>query len=196
MMHYLHVSPEDYAGAFETLSLKMRKLFVHAYQSYLFNRMICLRLREGLELNHAYEGDIVCFKNSQGLPDNSKYEYVTGDNLAGMNRLLRHGRAFVTASLPGYRSDFASGKPGEIEAVVIKEENVPLEGFKVHQMKKVGSTGQRREILLKVKPEYSIDEDELNPGKFKANLHFCLPKGSYATVVLREYMKTDPIKMG
>lgn len=196
MMHHLHVNPDDYAGAFETLSMKLRKLFVHAYQSYLFNRMICRRLKEGLELNHAYVGDIVCFKNKQGLPDSSKYEYVTENNLAGMNRLLRHGRAFVTASLPGFRSEFASGKPGEIETSVLKEENVPLEGFKVPDMKKVGSTGQRREILLKVKPEYFIEEDELNSGKLKANLSFSLPKGSYATVVLREYMKTDPIKMG
>ncbi|MBP2030995.1 tRNA pseudouridine13 synthase [Methanohalophilus levihalophilus] len=196
MMHHLHVNPDDYAGAFETLSMKMRKLFVHAYQSYLFNRIICLRLKEGLELNQAYVGDIVCFKNKQGLPDSSKHEYVNDNNLAGMNRLLKHGRAFVTASLPGFRSDFASGKPGEIESSVLEEENVPLEGFKVPDMKKVGSTGQRREILLKVKPEYSIDADELNPGKLKANLRFSLPKGSYATVVLREYMKTDPIKMG
>ncbi|WP_300608302.1 tRNA pseudouridine(13) synthase TruD [Methanohalophilus sp.] len=196
MMHHLHVNPDDYVGAFETLSLKMRKLFVHAYQSYLFNRMLCLRMKKGLELNRAYVGDIVCFKNQQGLPDTSKYEYVTENNLAGMNRLLRHGRAFVTASLPGYRSDFAFGIPGDVESSILKEENVPLEGFKVPDMKKVGSTGQRREILLKVKPEYTIDDDELNPGKLKANLRFSLPKGSYATVVLREYMKTDPIKMG
>lgn len=196
MMHHLHANPGDYIGAFETLSLNMRKMFVHAYQSYIFNRIICLRLKKGLKLNQAYEGDIVCFRNESGLPDSSKCEIVTENKLPGMNRLLRYGRAFITAPLPGYRTDFASGKVGKIEKTILEEENVPLGGFNVPEMKKVGSKGQRREMLLKVAPEYTIDKDELNPGRLKAHIRFSLPKGSYATVVLREYMKTDPIKMG
>jgi tRNA pseudouridine13 synthase len=196
MMHHLHTHPGDYAGAFGTLSPNMQKMFVHACQSRIFNRILCLRLKEGLEMNRAYVGDILCFKNEQGLPDNSKYEMATAGKLSGMNRLLRHGRAFITAPLPGYKTAFAEGKPGEIETRVIEEENIPLEGFRVPQMKKVGSAGQRREIFLKVTPEYTTGEDEFNPGARKAILKFFLPKGSYATVVLREYMKTDPLKMG
>ncbi|NOR46582.1 MAG: tRNA pseudouridine(13) synthase TruD, partial [Methanosarcinaceae archaeon] len=44
-------------------------------------------------------------------------------------------------------------------------------------------------------PEYVASKDELNSDKTKAVLEFSLPKGSYATTLLREYMKVDPKRM-
>jgi tRNA pseudouridine13 synthase len=112
-----------------------------------------------------------------------------------MNRLIKKNRAFITAPLPGYITEFASGIPGEIEQEVLRELNVPLEGFNVEKISEMSSKGMRREVLLKVEPKFEVANDELNPGKSKAILEFMLPKGSYATTVLREYMKVDPLKM-
>jgi len=56
-------------------------------------------------------------------------------------------------------------------------------------MPEIASKGLRREIVLTVKPEFSVMEDEVNTGKTKVVLEFTLPKGGYATVVVREYMK-------
>jgi len=53
----------------------------------------------------------------------------------------------------------------------------------------------RREILLSVNPKFKVESDELNSNMFKTTLEFSLPKGSYATTVLREYMKAEPIDM-
>lgn len=195
MMHHLVSSPEDYAGSFETLPANIRKMFVHAYQSYIYNTIICARIKKGLPLNRAVVGDIVCFKNKAGLPDNSRNERVTEDNIDGMNNLVRRNRAFVTAPLIGHSSELASGVPGEIERGVIEELNVPIEGFKVPSMEELSSKGLRREILLSADPTYTIGEDELNEGKYKVTLDFSLPKGSYATTILREYMKVEPLKM-
>ncbi|MCD4807259.1 MAG: tRNA pseudouridine(13) synthase TruD [Methanococcoides sp.] len=195
MMHHLVSSPEDYAGSFETLPANIRKMFVHAYQSYIYNTIICARIKKGLPLNRAVVGDIVCFKNKAGLPDNSRNERVTEDNIDGMNNLVRRNRAFVTAPLIGHSSELASGVPGEIEREVIEELNVPIEGFKVPSMEELSSKGLRREILLSADPKYTIGEDELNEGKYKVTLDFSLPKGSYATTILREYMKVEPLKM-
>ncbi|MFA7034869.1 MAG: tRNA pseudouridine(13) synthase TruD, partial [Methanosarcina sp.] len=50
-------------------------------------------------------------------------------------------------------------------------------------------------VVREVKPKFEAGEDELNPGKSKAVLEFMLPKGSYATTVLREYMKVNPLQM-
>ncbi|MGP8320227.1 MAG: tRNA pseudouridine(13) synthase TruD [Methanosarcinaceae archaeon] len=195
MMHHLVTDPNDFTGAFGILSKSIRMLFVHAYQSYLLNQILCERIKEGLPLNSTVEGDIVCFKNRDGLPDISRTEYVTSKNLNGMNNLLRRRRAFVTAPLIGYNTEWASGQQGEIEHRIFEKSGVPIDGFKVPLMPELASKGLRREIILHVQPGYAVSEDELNPGKTKAILEFSLPKGSYATTLLREYMKVDPKQM-
>ncbi|MEF8774407.1 MAG: tRNA pseudouridine(13) synthase TruD, partial [Halobacteriales archaeon] len=48
------------------------------------------------------------------------------------------------------------------------------------------STGTRRAVL--VQTDLTVDRDPLR-------FSFSLPKGSYATVLLREYLKTDPLAM-
>jgi tRNA(Glu) U13 pseudouridine synthase TruD len=47
--------------------------------------------------------------------------------------------------------------------------------------------------LLEVQPSYETGEDELRNGASTPLVQFLLPSGSYAAVVLREFMKTDPL---
>lgn len=195
MMHYLVENPGDYAGSFTVLAQNISKMFVHAWQSYMFNRIICRRIEEGLPLDAAVPGDVVCFKNKEGLPDVSKTQQVTEENLEGMNNLVKRRRAFVTAPLIGYDTLLASGVPGKIEREIFEETGIPAESFRVKGLPELASAGLRREMLLHCEPSFEISEDELNPGKSKAVLSFMLPKGSYATTVLREYMKVEPMKM-
>lgn len=195
MMHYLIEHPGDFAGAFSVLSDGMKRIFVHAYQSFIFNKIICARMSANLPFNKAMEGDIVCFKNADGLPDTSKTQKVTAINLDGMNNLISKGRAFVTAPLFGYSTELASGIPGQIESTIISELKLTHNHFKLPEIPQLASKGQRREILLNVKPQYWIQEDSLNVEKQQITMEFTLAKGSYATTVLREYMKVEPIEM-
>ncbi len=189
MMNYLIAHEEDYTGAFTVLSPNLQKMFLHAYQSYIFNIILSRRIRDSLSIHGAYPGDIVCFKNEMGMPDTSRLQKVTDDNLDGINNLINRGRAFVTAPLVGYDTNFAAGRPGEIERDVIRELNIDVAGFKVPSMPGLSSKGLRREIVLPFKPKYSAADDEINPGKTKLILEFSLQKGGYATTVLREYIK-------
>jgi tRNA pseudouridine13 synthase len=195
MMHYLVEHPGDYKSSFSMLAESMSRMFVHAFQSYIFNRIICARIQAGIPLNQAIEGDIVCFKNSDSLPDTSRTQRVNAVNLDGMNNLIKRGRAFVTAPLFGYETEMASGIPGELEAAIIDELKLKPEDFKLQEIPTMASRGQRRELLLNVQPQFEIQDDELNEGKQKVMVDFSLPKGSYATTVLREYMKVEPLKM-
>ncbi len=189
MMNHLIAYPDDYTGAFKKLSPKLQAMFLHAYQSYIFNIILSRRIASGMSIHEAYDGDIVCFKNEMGLPDTSRLQKVTKDNLDGINNLINRGRAFVTAPLVGYETQFAEGALGEIERAVVRELNVDMEGFKVSGMPELSSRGLRREIILPFKPEFSVEEDETKSGRTKVTLGFSLQKGSYATTVLREYMK-------
>jgi tRNA pseudouridine13 synthase len=195
MMNHLIANPNDFAGTFLVLPKNLYKMFVHGYQSYIYNIILCRRIEKGLQLNQAVEGDIVCFKNDAGLPDSSKTEKITAETVAAVNRLIKRKRAFITAPLPGYNTEFASGVPGEIEQEVLQELSVPLEGFNIEKIPEMSSKGTRREVLLQAEPKFEVADDELNPGKSKVVLEFMLPKGSYATTVLREYMKVDPLQM-
>lgn len=183
MLNHLVMTDGDYAHAFDVLSNNLKRLFVHAYQSYIFNKILSRRMEDGLPLNNAVEGDVVCFVTG-GLPDVGKLQAVDRSNLEAVNRLAGRGRAYVTLPLFGYESHFAEGLPGEIERRVIEEEKVTLEGFKVPANPKLGSSGFRRPAFLMVEPQWAIEDDD------SSLLRFFLPAGSYATVVLREYMKT------
>lgn len=189
MMNHLIAHPDDYTGTFKVLSPKLAQMFLHAYQSYIFNIILSRRIGEGLSIHEAYDGDIVCFKNEMGMPDTSRLQRVTRDNIEGINNLINRGRAFVTAPLVGYDTQLAEGRQGEIERGVISELNIDLEGFRVPAMTELASKGLRREIILPFKPEFSAAEDEINAGKTKLTLEFTLQKGGYATTVLREYLK-------
>jgi len=64
MMNYLAEHPQDYAHSFDVLSANLKHLFVHAYQSYLFNKILSRRLAAGLPLYEALPGDVVCFSKT------------------------------------------------------------------------------------------------------------------------------------
>lgn len=186
MLNYLVEHPGDYAGSFSVLSLNLRRLFVHAYQSYIFNRILSRRMASGMPLDKAVEGDVVCFAKGD-LPDTARLQAVTGENIDAVNRLAERGRAYVTLPLFGYESSLSKGAEGDIERAVLQEESVDLKGFHVPANPDLGSRGFRRAALLRVSPQVKVE------GRC-AELEFFLPAGSYATVVLREYMKSGSLK--
>ncbi|HEY3272629.1 MAG TPA: tRNA pseudouridine(13) synthase TruD, partial [Methanocella sp.] len=94
MMHHLLMRPGDYKGAFRALPGGLITMFVHAFQSYLFNQILSRRLALGKSLSVPGEGDVVCFTGDEGKPDPSKIELVTGKNLPDILYLLKRRRAF------------------------------------------------------------------------------------------------------
>jgi len=188
MMHHVAERPGDYEGAFRSLSPRLLKLFIHAYQSYLFNRLLSRRLTGGVSLTEPAEGDAVCFSDERGMPDTSKLEVVTNKNLPDVKFLIKRGRAFVTLPLIGKDTPLDLGRMGEEARAVLEEEGVRVEDFGVRAMPDLASAGLRREVLLRVKPEIAAEQGA-------ARMRFFLPKGSYATTVLREFMKDSPEHM-
>ncbi|PSQ19417.1 tRNA pseudouridine(13) synthase TruD [Halobacteriales archaeon QS_8_69_26] len=182
--------PADYRRALETVPSNLQRLFVHAAQSYAFNRILSERLERGLPLGRPVEGDVVCFADRSApegfpLPDTDRVQRVTGSRVDSVRRHCERGRAFVTAPLVGTGTDLADGEPGEIERSVL--DDLDLEPADFDLPGEFGSSGDRRATL--VATDLRIDRDPLA-------FSFRLPRGSYATVLLREFLKADPAAMG
>jgi tRNA pseudouridine13 synthase len=103
-----------------------------------------------------------------------------------MARHCDRGRAFVTAPLVGVETDLADGVPGEIERAVLDDLGIAPADFDLPGT--FHSTGTRRAVQLRTR----VDVDTANDAY---DLSFALPSGSYATVLLREYLKVPPTEL-
>ena len=184
---------EDYLGALRKLPITVRRLFVEALQSYLFNRVISMRLMRGLPLDRAVVGDRAGMVDRAGnitsvLP-------VNDVNVEKVNELIKKGKLSLVACVFGYKSVLSRGEQGEIEREVLKSEGISLEDFKVKHFPEAASKGYYRAASFK--PEgleiINISEDDIYGGSVKLTLRFSLKKGLYATVFLRELMKPKDV---
>ncbi|MGE4275045.1 MAG: tRNA pseudouridine(13) synthase TruD [Candidatus Methanomethylophilaceae archaeon] len=185
IVEHLIRRPEDYAGAIRTLPSNLQMMFIHAYQSYLFNLMLSERMRRGIGLNEPVEGDIVIPVGEKNFPQHDRPQTVTARNLDLVARQTRMGRAFVTGVLFGSESSFAGGEMGSIEQSIVQQEKVSREDFIVPGLPNCNSKGSRRELLCTVQ---DLGHRITDAGY---EVSFSLNKGNYATCLMREFMKSD-----
>ena len=186
-------SPDDFRAALEAVPANLQRLFVNAAQSYAFNRMLSARLERGLPFHEPVAGDVVCFADADAsdglpLPDTDRTQAVTEDRLRTVRRHCERGRAFVTAPLVGTDTELADGEPGEIEREVLDTLELAPGDFDLPD--EFHSSGTRRAILLRT--DLTVERESEGNADDALAFDFALPKGSYATVVLREYLKGDP----
>jgi len=181
--------PEAFRDALEALPTNLQTLFVNAAQSYVFNRVCSERLARGLPFDEPVEGDVICFQDSDApegfaLPDADRTQVLSGRRLRAGRRHVDRGRAFVTAPLVGTETTFGEGEPAEIVRSVLDDLGIERSDFDLPEA--FESTGTRRAILVRT---------VLDIGRDPLSFSFSLPKGSYATVLLREYLQSDPAEM-
>jgi tRNA pseudouridine13 synthase len=194
MLGHLAKYPRDFVGAFRELPRRLRKLFVQAYQSYLFNRFLSERVRRGIPLYEPQVGDYVIKLDVHGLPTEEQNK-VTAQNLQAMEEAVKEGKLGLAAPLIGTKQPPSKGIQGEIEQEILETENVAPENFKLSFMPEAIAEGRVREILnpvWKLRLEEMVADSE-NTGKQTLKLGFTLNRGSYATVVLREFMKPQDL---
>ncbi len=185
LIGHLVERPGDYLGALRTLPQNLLMMFVHAYQSHLFNKMLSERLRRGLSLRVPEVGDLVLPLDKNHLPDHDNPIPVTPDNLEKARRNALEGKAFVSGLLYGTESAFAEGPMGEIEREVIGREDISKMDFQIIGLREASSKGTRRELLAPYK------DLKMEIGDGQARFAFSLNKGCYATCLMREFMKAE-----
>jgi len=158
----------DVQQGMRTLDKKLRRLFVSAYQSYLFNRLLAGRIQA---LDRLEQGD-VAFIHAKGAA------FLVQDPDIEQPRADRF-EISPSGPLYGPKVLLAEGRPGQQEQDMLKESGLSLDEFRLPGIKLKGARRPYRIPLT----EIQIDWDN---GLI---LSFRLPPGSYATEVLREVMK-------
>ncbi|MTK63967.1 MAG: tRNA pseudouridine(13) synthase TruD [Methanobacterium sp.] len=168
------LTEKSYIIAIESLPKPLKRMFVHAYQSYLFNKAVSERAKLGI--NKYVEGDI--------LIDNEEH-LVHEFDVDTVDERIRSFEIHPTSPLYGTKVPVAGGVVGKFEQKVIDEENIKLEEFECPKTPRLGSHGLRRAMRFKI---WDVSA-ELTPEGVLTE--FSIPKGCYATAVLREIMKED-----
>lgn len=175
--------------AFRALGRELRLLFVHAYQSLLFNRWLSERHARGLGLREVYPGDWVMRVGRDGTARGEEAVPVEADNLPECSALVSRGQALVAGPLIGYATTTPPGVPAEILATVLNEERLEPAAFKLSGAPELASRGSWRPVLVP-SPLIDIQLEDPPPGEApSARFRFTLPRGAYATVALREFTK-------
>ncbi len=169
--------------ALRALPFELRRLFVHAFQSYLFNRYLTDRREAGLPLSRPVEGDHLLRLGRDGTVRARDAVEVAAENLSECVGLVERGRAYVAGPLLGAEALPTQGRPAELVAELLRAEEIDARAFDVPVAPELGSRGAWRPILLPVPPL------GLRPDGGGVWFTFSLPKGAYATVLLREFLK-------
>ena len=199
MLGRLAVDSNDFEGAFRVLPVRLRGLFVEAYQSYLFNRFLSGRVKNGLGLNVAEVGDFAVSVDRSGLPMSRLFKVASRENLGEINRAIGVGRMRVAVPLVGYGQGVGQGVQGDVERAILEEEGVAPRDFRVGCLPDLSSRGELRAIVAPVKDfSFSVgDDDRAEGSRRRVSFGFSLYRGVYATVVLREIMKSSrPVEAG
>jgi len=180
--------------ALRALSRELRLLFVHAYQALVFNRWVSRRVGLGLSLAEPEEGDVLLRVARDGTVPGTHAIPVRSDNLPECGDLVRRGRALVAGPLVGFETPPSVGRPGAILEELLAEEGITRRGFEVPSAPDLASRGTWRPALvamppIALRPDAPTDADSATRGP-ALWFDFALPKGSYATVLLREFTKT------
>jgi tRNA pseudouridine13 synthase len=164
--------PEDFRTAVARLRLELRSLYLSAYQGYLWNRILAQALGQFCRPEQLVLIDLRLGK-------------------APLHRLLDEARraelAHLLLPLPSarLRLDVSDPRTPLIEAVMA-EEGLQLSDLKIKAFREpFFSKGERSAVCLPAGLAYEASADERYPGQQKLTLSFDLPRGSYATLIVK-----------
>ena len=167
---------DSYKRALHTLPKPLQRMFVHAYQSFLFNEVVSNRVAMGI--NKYIPGDIMIDNEEHIIHDTDEEK---------LQSLMDNFEANPTSPLFGTKVPFADGETGEMEKETLNKYNLTKEDFECYKMPKLGSHGLRRSMRFQVWDTHAEAKED------GVLLEFSINKGSYATAVLREVMKVDVV---
>lgn len=184
--HYLNKHSGDYKGAFQVIPKDLARLYVHAYQSYIFNKTISQRVIQGISLQEPTIGDYT----KPIVGEIHTVRPVTKDQVSQTITAIREGTQQIVIPIIGF--DFEripfEGPMGEILTTILENEKITPARFRLKDLPMLSSRGTFRPLLVNLTNYHSSILETEEP---EVQICFDLPKGSYASVILREFIKPE-----
>jgi len=172
IVDYLVHHPTDFKGACARLRPELQGLYLSAWQSHVWNKMLARWLTERVPAD-------------QLAPVRLKTAEVVMPR--AMPEAVRAEWDVLSLPLPSARLKFDPDAPwAGVVTAVMGEEGIPLEEMRIRGMQKpFFSKGERAGKVAVTNLAWSVGDDELNRGRRKVELRFELPRGSYATMLVK-----------
>jgi tRNA pseudouridine13 synthase len=172
VIRWLRKHPRDYLGAFLRTEPRWRAMQVFTYQSWLWNEGVKQYLRAVVGPSHLlairYQAGALLFPRT----------------LDGAQADLLRERTFPLLA-PDSRIDDPLIRRAALS--VLEREGLTLEHLRVPGTDQIHFDHEERPLLV-FPGKLAVGEarqDEMNPGRLRANVAFTLPPGAYATLVVK-----------
>ncbi len=179
LLIYLLRVGEKYKGAAKLIHHGLMRLYFSAFQSYLFNTVLDERMSSTTGVpGTIFAGDVA------GLHDNGA-NFSIEDPEVEQERMEKF-EISPTGPMFGAKMLIPTGYAGELESAVLDRQGLSHKDF--HHLQQVWRMkGLRRPLRVPVTGlSWSVDEEGMV-------IEFFLPKGSFATTLLRELMKNETV---
>jgi tRNA pseudouridine13 synthase len=175
LVDYLTHHPGDFRGAVARLRPELRGLYLSAYQSYLWNRLLARWLER-----HCGPEQILSVRLRLGS--------VPMPRLLGEEQLA--ALAALSLPLPTARLKIDATDPqAPLVHEVLAEEGLELSQLKVRGIRELFFyKGERAALCRPAQFTYESGPDERHPGRHQLLLRFELPRGSYATLIVKRLL--------
>jgi tRNA pseudouridine13 synthase len=169
---YLDDHPVDFRGAFARLRRDLRSIYFSAYQSHLWN-LILGRFIEAIT------------RPDQRIP----YAFRTAELPipVGLDPDQANRLTSARLPLPASRTPLGLDEISELSRAVVLEQGIAWEDLRVRHLKDVFlSKGDRAAMFAPSGwTQSDLVDDELYPGRKTLELGFELPRGAYATLIVK-----------
>ncbi|MBD3202814.1 tRNA pseudouridine(13) synthase TruD [Candidatus Woesearchaeota archaeon] len=169
VINHLEKFPNDHLGAFKTLAFRIQKIYIHAYQSYLWNMAACQYVKSKTDDYH-------------------EVDYSLGKFVFTDEKIKN-----ISLPLICFDTEFIDEHIRKNYIRILDKEGISLRDFILRKMKWLTPQGSERDLIAEIDnlKVGKLDEDELNPGKKKVKISFFLKKGSYATLFVKKLFSKD-----
>jgi len=172
IVDFLVHQPEDFRGACARLQPDLQGLYLAAWQSHLWNRMLSRWLSDRIPIDQ-----------------HAAIRLKTGDVLMprSLSADVRAEWENLTLPLPSARLKFdPDASWAGVVLAIMEEEGVPLHEMRIKGMRQpFFSKGERIARVPVTNLSWTAREDEFTRGQQAIELKFELPRGCYATMIVK-----------